>query len=180
MFCKSGFIFFFMESAKKHVLNTMNQTVLFEMVQPAVQHFGNIHQMFILTSSLQKPLLPSWQVGAGRDILGQKTWFLMKTRWKQWKKRLSIQFPLSGIFATNQPDTWDIVYTLHYRNIEIAFFFFIFFLTNACISSMIFSFMYILKITKTPQVQLTIFKHHCNVLGMENFRGKLWWHRCTS
>ena len=35
-------------------------------------------KMFVLTSSLRKPMLTSWHFGAGGDILGQKHAFLTK------------------------------------------------------------------------------------------------------
>ena len=38
----------------------------------AVRHRLTYINMFVLTSSLKKPMLTSWHFGAGRDILGQK------------------------------------------------------------------------------------------------------------
>ena len=51
----------------------------FKWVQPAVRHRLTYIKMFVLTSSLRKPMLTSWHFGAGGDILGQKHAFLTKT-----------------------------------------------------------------------------------------------------
>ena len=48
----------------------------FKWVQPAVRHRLTYIKMFVLASSLRKPMLTSWHFGAGRDILGQKYAFL--------------------------------------------------------------------------------------------------------
>ena len=44
----------------------------FKWVQPAVRHRLTYIKMFVLTSSLRKPMLTTWHFGAGGDILGQK------------------------------------------------------------------------------------------------------------
>ena len=44
----------------------------FKWVQPAVRHRLTYIKIFVLTSSLRKPMLISWHFGAGGDILGQK------------------------------------------------------------------------------------------------------------
>ena len=44
----------------------------FKWVQLAVRHRLTYIKMFVLTSSLRKPMLTSWHFGAGGDILGQK------------------------------------------------------------------------------------------------------------
>ena len=45
---------------------------IFKWVQPAVRHRLTYIKMFVLTSSLRKPMLTSWHFGAGGDILDQK------------------------------------------------------------------------------------------------------------
>ena len=52
------------------------KNIFFKWVQPAVCHRSTYIKMFVLTSSLRKPMLTSWHSGAGRDILGQKHAFL--------------------------------------------------------------------------------------------------------
>ena len=44
----------------------------FKWVQPAVRHRLTYIKMFVLTSSLRKPMLTTWHFGAGGDILGKK------------------------------------------------------------------------------------------------------------
>ena len=59
------------------------------MVQPAVRHLSTYIKMFILIPSLRKPMLTSWHVGAGEDILDKKTcfffFFFNENRWNRGK-----------------------------------------------------------------------------------------------
>ena len=48
------------------------KSYFFKWVQPAVRHRLTYIKMFVLTSSLRKPMLTTWHFGAGGDILGQK------------------------------------------------------------------------------------------------------------
>ena len=48
------------------------KSIFFKWIQPAVRHRLTYIKMFVLTSSLRKPILTSWHFGAGGDILGQK------------------------------------------------------------------------------------------------------------
>ena len=51
------------------------KNISFKLVQPAVRHRLTYIKMFVLTSSLRKPMLTR-HFGAGGDILGQKHAFL--------------------------------------------------------------------------------------------------------
>ena len=57
--------------------------LFFKMVQPAVRHLSTYIKMFVLIPSLRQLMLTSWHFGAGQDILGQKSFFSMETRWKR-------------------------------------------------------------------------------------------------
>ena len=48
------------------------KNIFFKRVHPAVRHMLTYIKMFVLASSLRKPLLTSWPFGAGGGILGQK------------------------------------------------------------------------------------------------------------
>ena len=52
------------------VLQQKEKRIFFKWVQPAVLHMLTYIEMFVLTSSLRKPMLTSWHFGAGGDILG--------------------------------------------------------------------------------------------------------------
>ena len=58
--------------------------IFFKWVQPAVRHRLTYIKMFVLTSSLRKPVLTSWHFGAGGDILGQKHAFFDRKMRKNW------------------------------------------------------------------------------------------------
>ena len=56
-------------------------------VQYAVQHLLTYIKMFVLMCRSRKIIVPSWQFGAGRNILGQKHDFCQKLR-KNWNCRI--------------------------------------------------------------------------------------------
>ena len=55
-----------------HVFSAAAKNYFFKWVKPAVRHRLTYIKMFVLTSSLRKPMLTTWHFGAGGDILGQK------------------------------------------------------------------------------------------------------------
>ena len=54
------------------ILVVQQKKFFFKWVQPAVRHRLTYIKMFVLASSLRKPMLTSWHFGAGGDILGQR------------------------------------------------------------------------------------------------------------
>ena len=58
------------------VIVVQQKKIFFKWVQPAVRHRLTYIKMFVIASSLRKPMLTSWHFGAGGDILGQRYAFL--------------------------------------------------------------------------------------------------------
>ena len=83
----------------------------FKWVQLAVRHKLTFIKMFVLTSSLQKPMLTSWHFGAGRDILGQKHAFGPKNM----KKKTGIMLQNSRYPSNGRNCTWVISERVQYK-----------------------------------------------------------------
>ena len=65
-----------LSDASSSPISAAAKNIFFKWVQPAVRHRLTYIKMFVLASSLRKPMLTSWHFGAGGDILGQKYAFL--------------------------------------------------------------------------------------------------------
>ena len=59
----------------EHPFSAATKIYIFKWVQPAVRHRLTYIKMFVLTSSLRKPMLTTWHFGAGGDILGKNMLF---------------------------------------------------------------------------------------------------------